>query len=100
MSQIVRCIDQNVEWVSDTIRHMRERNLTYIAATPAAEAARTAHVDETVAGTLIPETASWFMGANIPGKKRGFLLYAGGLPVFRQKCAEVAALGYPGFVME
>ena len=97
---VPRCLEQNVEWVSDTIRYMRERDLTYIAATPAAEAAWAAHVDDTIAGTLIPDTASWFMGANIPGKKRGFLLYAGGLPTFRQKCAEVAAQDYAGFVME
>jgi cyclohexanone monooxygenase len=70
-----------------------------MADTPEAEAAWGEHVDETVAGTLIPETASWFMGANIPGKKRGFLLYAGGLPTFRQKCDEVAAAGYAGFTL-
>ncbi len=97
---VPRCLEQNVEWVSDTIRYMREHNLTRIAATPEAEAAWAEHVDETVSETLIPETDSWFMGANIPGKKRGFLLYAGGLPTFRQKCDEVAAQGYVGFNLD
>ena len=97
---VPRCLEQNVEWVSATIRYMREHQLTRIAATTAAEAAWVEHVDETVADTLIPETDSWFMGANIPGKQRAVLLYAGGLPTFRQKCAEVAAQGYAGFVLE
>ncbi|MGE3849944.1 MAG: flavin-containing monooxygenase [Gammaproteobacteria bacterium] len=96
---VPRCIEQNVEWVADTLAHLRAKGITYMAATPEAEAAWCEHVDETVAGTLIPDTASWFMGANIPGKKRGFLLYAGGLPIFRRKCDEVAAAGYAGFTL-
>ena len=96
---VPRCLEQNVEWVAEAIAYLRAKGITYIAATPEAEAAWVEHVDETVAGTLIPETASWFMGANIPGKKRGFLLYAGGLPTFRRKCAEVAAAGYAGFTL-
>ncbi len=96
---VPRCLEQNVEWVAEAIAYLRAKGVTYIAATPEAEAAWVEHVDETVAGTLIPETASWFMGANIPGKKRGFLLYAGGLPTFCRKCAEVAAAGYAGFTL-
>lgn len=94
---VPRCLEQNVEWVSDTIAYLREKGLTYIAATPAAEEAWVAHVADTVAGTLLLETSSWFMGANIPGKPRVFQLYGGGLPTFRQKCDEVAANGYAGF---
>ena len=43
----------------------------------------------------------WFMGINqnIPGRqKRRFLLYAGGAPAYREKCDDVAANGYDGFV--
>jgi cyclohexanone monooxygenase len=39
------------------------------------------------------------MGANIPGKKRAILLYANTAPAYRQKCDEVAASGYEGFVL-
>jgi hypothetical protein len=37
------------------------------------------------------------MGTNIPGKARNFSLYAGGAPMFREKCAHVTANGYEGF---
>ncbi len=38
------------------------------------------------------------MNTNIEGKQQPrFLLYAGGLPTFRQKCAEEAARAYASF---
>ncbi len=97
---IPRCIEQNVEWVTECIRYMREHHFERIAAKPDAEDAWTEHVNEVVADTLIPETDSWFMGANVPGKKRTFLMYAGGSPTYREKCEEVVAKGYEGFELE
>jgi cyclohexanone monooxygenase len=49
--------------------------------------------------TLFPRANSWYMGANVPGKPRVFLPYIGGVPVYRQRCAEVAANGYEGFAL-
>jgi len=97
---IPRCIEQNVEWVTDCIRYMKDNKLERIAADTAAEDAWTKHVNDVVEATLIPGTDSWFMGTNIPGKKRGFLMYAGGSPVFRQKCDDVVANGYEGFTLD
>ena len=39
------------------------------------------------------------MGANIPGKPRVFMPYAGGVGAYREKCDEVAANGYEGFTL-
>ena len=97
---VPRCIEQNVEWVSDCIRYLRDHDFKRITATIAAEDAWTAHVNDVVAPTLLPQTDSWFMGANVPGKKRVFLMYAGGSPAYRRKCDEVAQAGYAGFVLE
>ncbi|MSR14062.1 MAG: NAD(P)/FAD-dependent oxidoreductase [Gammaproteobacteria bacterium] len=97
---VPRCIEQNVEWVTACIRYLREHRLERIAATEEAEELWRAHCEEVVAGTLFPTANSWFMGANIPGKKRMFLAYGGGLPRYRAKCEEVAAQGYAGFVLE
>jgi cyclohexanone monooxygenase len=49
--------------------------------------------------TLFPQANSWYMGANIPGKPRVFMPYIGGVGAYRQKCAEVAAHDYEGFVL-
>jgi len=53
-----RCIEQNVEWVTDCIRYLREKGLTRMAATPEAEEAWTDHVNEVVVGTLLSEAGS------------------------------------------
>jgi cation diffusion facilitator CzcD-associated flavoprotein CzcO len=97
-----RCIEQNVEWVSDLLRAMRERGLTRVEATAPAEAAWTAHVHETAARLLLMQVDSWMTGVNknVAGRqKRTFMAYAGGAPKYRQKCDEVAAGGYEGFVL-
>ena len=57
----------------------------------------TDHVAEVAAFTVYPKADSWYMGANIAGKRRRFLPYIAGLDVFRGICADVAANGYRGF---
>ena len=39
------------------------------------------------------------MGSNIPGKPRVFMPYIGGVPVYREKCDQVAADGYEGCIV-
>lgn len=94
---IPRCIEQNVEWVSDCIAHMQKNDLQCIETTEEAEAAWTEHVYETTKGLLFSGVRSWFLGSNTPGKKPNFLVYAGGSPAYRAKCEEVVARGYEGF---
>jgi cation diffusion facilitator CzcD-associated flavoprotein CzcO len=97
---IPRCIEQNVEWVTECLRYMGAHNYTRIEATTDAENAWTEHVAEMANRTLLPLADSWFMGANTPGKARNFLLYAGGSPTYRKKCEEVAANSYEGFRLQ
>ncbi|MEM7542223.1 MAG: NAD(P)/FAD-dependent oxidoreductase [Pseudomonadota bacterium] len=97
---IPRCIEHYVEWISDCIEHMENRGLTRIEATQEAEDAWTDHVLETAEATLFVKYDSWFMGSNVPGKKRVFLNYVGGTPYFLEKSAAVAAAGYEGFVLD
>ncbi len=94
-----RCIEQNVEWVTDCVRYMRAHDYACIAATPEAEDEWTDHVNELAEGSLLSTVDNWFVGANIPGKKRSFLMYTGGSPAYRKKCAEIAARGYEGFTL-
>jgi hypothetical protein len=49
------------------------------------------------------EVDSWMTGVNrnVPGRhQRTFMAYAGGAPKYREKCDEVAAGGYDGFILE
>jgi len=33
----------------------------------------------------------------VPGKKRRYMGYVGGIPEYRRQCDEIAAAGYTGF---
>jgi len=91
-------IEQHIDWICDCIVYMKENGTTLVEAMQAAEDQWGAHVKELADGTLFPQTDSWYMGANIPGKPRVFLPYIGGFGTYRKLCAEVAAKGYEGFV--
>ena len=65
-----------------------------------AERAWAEHTQEAADATLLPRAASsWYLGANVPGKPRVFMPYAGGFARYRRTCDEVAADGYRGFVL-
>lgn len=98
---VPRCSETVVDFVTRCIAHMREKGFTRVATTPEAEEAWVRHNEELLTQfPVLTGTNSWFVGANIPGKKRTFLLYAGGSAMLRQKCDEVVAKGYEGFVFE
>jgi cation diffusion facilitator CzcD-associated flavoprotein CzcO len=98
LSNMMTSIEQHVEWVADAIAAMRAEGLSTMEPTVEAEDAWTAHVDEVGHTTLYPTADSWYMGSNVPGKPRVFMPYIGGVGPYRQKCDEVAANGYEGFV--
>jgi cyclohexanone monooxygenase len=97
LSNMMVSIEQHVDWIADCLGHLTERQLDCIEATLAAENAWVQHVNEVADTTLYPSAASWYMGANIPGKPRVFMPYIGGVGAYRRKCDEVAANGYEGF---
>jgi cation diffusion facilitator CzcD-associated flavoprotein CzcO len=94
------CAEMIVEWITDCIRYVREKGYARITPTAQAEEAWVQHAAELAEGSLFAAGNSWFVGANIPGKKRVFLLYANTVPAYRKKCAEVAAKGYEGCVLQ
>ncbi|MEQ9643397.1 MAG: NAD(P)/FAD-dependent oxidoreductase [Alphaproteobacteria bacterium] len=98
---IPRCIEQNVEWVTDCMVYLREKGLKRIEANAEAERAWTQHANEAASRLLAMQVDSWMTGINknIEGRQsaRHFVAYAGGAPKYREKCDEVVANGYEGF---
>ena len=90
-------IEQHVEWIGDCIEFLRENGVETIEAKVEAEEAWSKHCKEVANKTLYSKGDSWYTGANIEGKPRGFLIYVGGVGTYRKKCDEVAAKGYEGF---
>jgi cation diffusion facilitator CzcD-associated flavoprotein CzcO len=99
LSNMPVSIEQHVEWICDCIEHLRVTKAVSIEATPAAEDGWVDHVAELAELTLFSKASSWYLGANIPGKKRVFMPYVGGVASYRQRCDEVAANRYEGFAI-
>lgn len=97
LSNVVVSIEQHVDWITDCVMHLRNNGIARIAPEMSAQDAWVAHVNDVADQTLLPKGASWYVGANVPGKPRVFMPYVGGVGVYRQKCNEIAANGYSGF---
>ena len=97
MSHVLMSLELHVDWITDCLVHMREAGVDVIEAEEAEETQWTDHVNEVAAGTFYVEADSWYMGANVEGKPRGFMPYIGGAGKYREICTDVAAQGYRGF---
>jgi len=97
LSNMPVSIEQHVEWIGDCLAYLRGHDIETIEARPDATESWTEHVQQVANRTLFPKAASWYMGANIPGKPRLFLPYIGGVGLYRDKCEAIAADGYEGY---
>ena len=95
---IPRATESQVEWLTAIIGRMRDRGDLRVSTDEHAEEAWLAHVESTLAGTVLEHARSWAFGSNIPGKRHRYLLYAGGLPRYRAECEAALADGYRGFI--
>ena len=84
------------EWIVSVLCKQREQGLATVEAKEEEEKAWRSKTLEMADMTLAVKTNSWYMGANVPGKPREFLLFMGGLPMWHQACVE-ALEGWKGF---
>ena len=91
-------IEQHADWITNCIDYMRTKGLKCIEAKLGSCEKWVAEVNEVANRTLLPHAKhSWYLGANIPGKPRVFMPYAGGMVRYREICQEAAARHYEGF---
>ncbi|KAL2787935.1 hypothetical protein BJX66DRAFT_340790 [Aspergillus keveii] len=86
-----------VRWIVDAIQKINKAGLSSIKPTEEAEKTWTGTVGIITSMTLFPKANSWYMGANIPGKKIQMLNFPGGLPLYEQMCWK-ALETWEGFV--
>ncbi|MBV1918160.1 MAG: NAD(P)/FAD-dependent oxidoreductase [Sphingomonadaceae bacterium] len=99
LANVIYSIDQHVNWISDCLENMHQTGAIEIDTTPEAEAEWNAHTFETCSGSLrMNDENNWYLGTNVPGKARAVLVYQGGLGFYKEKCDEIAADNYRGFV--
>lgn len=97
LSNMLVSIEQHVDWMVDCLIHMRDSSHQRFEPSEAAEQEWVGHVNEVADMTLFPQGGSWYLGANIPGKPRVFMPYAGGVGAYREICDGVVADDYRGF---
>ena len=93
-------IEMHSEWIADCIAYMDRNGYGSIEPTEKAEQARIEKTDEVANTTLLPQTVSWYSGANIPGKPRVFMVYLGGGKEYKEIISECADKAYAGFKLE
>lgn len=94
------CAEVQGDWVVDLIKHMRQSDRTRVETDIGTEGAWTDNIAVLGGMSLLPKTKSFYFGDNIPGKRREFLAYLGGLPTYIKLIRECADAGYSGFTLK
>lgn len=99
LANMVLHAEAHVNWIADCIEYLDSHGYAAIEATPQAVDDWGVELTRRADATLFPQANSWYMGANVPGKPRVFMLFIGGFGVYLDICAEVAEAGYKGFAL-
>lgn len=75
-----------VDWIADALEKAMNENIATVEAKSSAQDAWRNSIQEMNEKTLFPLTNSWYMGANIPGKKREQLNYLAGIAEYEKAC--------------
>jgi len=100
LSNLPISLDQQVELVGKIIAEVRDRAANTIEPSREAEEAWVEYNAELVRPTLFETADTWYMGANIPGKPRVFMPHFGLVGPYRERCNEMVANDFAGFVFD
>lgn len=90
------CAEVQGEWVIACLNYQRDNGYGRIEATEEAASEWASHMKSMEELTVLAEADSWYMGANVPGKRRE-LLFHPGVGIYLEACDECAVAGYRGF---
>ena len=97
LTNMLQSIEHHVDWIVDCIGYMGKNGLVRIDADQDAQVDWAHEVAAMAEKTLYTKADSWYMGANVPGKPRVFLMYIGGLDRYVERCEKIVSEGYSGF---
>jgi cation diffusion facilitator CzcD-associated flavoprotein CzcO len=91
-------IEQHVNWITECIKQLRQKNKKTIEPLTDASERWIATVNEAASASLLGRVKhSWYFGANVPGKPQVFMPYAGGFDKYALICEQVKVNNYEGF---
>jgi hypothetical protein len=96
---MVASIEHHVDFVTDTIVHLRKHRYASIEAKVRDERAWTKYVDWVSKQTIYTTVKSWYNGENVEGKPAGFMPYAGGGLTYFEFVRQAVEAGYRGFAL-
>ncbi|MEM7092495.1 MAG: NAD(P)/FAD-dependent oxidoreductase [Actinomycetota bacterium] len=91
------CAELQGEWIVEMLEHLRSTGITRFDSEPAAAESWTRTMATWADRTLFGQADSWYMGANVPGKKRQ-LLNLPSSDAYLAALEQCAADDYSGFV--
>ena len=97
LSNMIASIEQHVEWIGDLLAHMHKTGQVRVEAEEAAETEWVKYNYDIATDSLVMKANSRYLDANVPGKPRVFMPYAGGFATYRKICEGIAAQSYRGF---
>lgn len=97
LTNVVMIIEQHCEWTADCIAWLDAHACGVIDAVPERQQAWMKIVHNIGAQTLFTAEDNWYTGANVPGKPKGMMFYAGGLGTYRKIMQDEANSGYATF---
>lgn len=93
--------DNTTNWIGQTIAYMRENGHGKIDTRPEVGEKWSEHVNEVFEGTVLKQgakdTMSWYVGANVAGKKVQPMFYFGGVAPYFAHCKKEIDDGFPGY---
>ena len=93
------CAELQGDWVVELLDHLRRHGHTLIDSEPDMGPRWSAHLAELADSTLFGRADSWYMGANIPGKRRQLLNYPNS-DAYLDHLRRCAADDYRGFIFD
>ena len=97
LTNMLQAIEHHVDWIVDCIAFAETNGFAGVDADEEAQIAWAHEVANMADKTLYTKANSWYMGANVPGKPRVFLMYIGGLDNYVNRCDQIVQGGYIGF---
>jgi cation diffusion facilitator CzcD-associated flavoprotein CzcO len=97
LANMVLHAEAHVNWIADAIAHLGDHGYAAMEPTRDAVDGWVAELARRADASLFIKANSWYLGANVPGKPRVFMLFIGGFAAYNDICAEVADAGYKGF---
>ena len=95
---VIMANEYQVGWIAGLIQYMRDKGYGRFDVDPREQEKWAQTVQDVIQGTVLTSANSWYVGANVPGKARGILAYAGGITNYTSACDKAARNGFEGFV--